>query len=55
MSKRLQAKEEAKATEKANRKFEWKWAEDGGVIHGDCGTKPSEKIMAFDMVRVISY
>lgn len=49
MSKRLQEKAEKEATEKASRKFEWKWVTDGGIVYGDAGTKPSDKILALDM------
>lgn len=52
MSKRLQEKAEKEAAEKANKKFEWKWVTDGGIVYGDCGTKASEKVIAFDMVSV---
>ncbi len=50
MSKRLQEKADKEAAEKASRKFEWKWVEKGGIVHGDAGTTASEKIIAFDMV-----
>jgi len=50
MSKRLQEKEAKKLEEEANIKFPFKWEVEEGLIHGDSGTKPSEKVLAFDMV-----
>jgi len=30
-------------------KFDWTWKEHEGVVYGDCGAKPSEKVYSFDM------
>jgi bifunctional polynucleotide phosphatase/kinase len=48
-TKRTKEKADREAEKTANRKFEWKWVEDKGVIYGDCGTKPSELVLALDM------
>lgn len=47
---RAKAKAEDALKAKANRKFEWTWKEINGLVYGDCGADPSEKVYAFDMV-----
>jgi len=52
MSKRKQEKEAKEVEAAAKIKFPIKWTVDEGLIHGDCETKPSTKVLAFDMVKV---
>jgi len=49
MSKRKQEKEAKEVEAAAKIKFPIKWTVDEGLIHGDCETKPSTKVLAFDM------
>lgn len=44
-----QVKTEDEEEASANAKFSWTWKEDNGIVVGDCGTKPSDKILSFDM------
>jgi bifunctional polynucleotide phosphatase/kinase len=48
-TKRTKEKADKEAEKKAGRLFEWKWVEAKGVVHGDCGTKASDKVLALDM------
>ena len=54
MTSRTKAKKQAADAEeeqkRANMKFDWTWKEHEGVVYGDCGAKPSEKVYSFDMV-----
>lgn len=54
MSKRRQSKEAKEVEEEANMKFPFTWEVEEGLIHGDSGTKPSEKVLSFDMVSYFS-
>jgi len=41
----------------ANAKFNFTWKTQDGLVYGDCGTKPSDKVLSFDLVyysRIIS-
>ena len=44
--------EEEKVTNTSNGKsFSFTWKKEGSLIYGDCGTKPSDKVLSFDMVE----
>lgn len=52
MSKRQkkQVKTDEEEEKNANANFTFTWKTNDGLVYGDCGTKPSDKILSFDLV-----
>ncbi len=51
MSKRIAAKKQVEEEAAASIKFPIKWTKHDLLSFGDAGTKPSDKILSFDMVH----